>query len=315
MKRNGLVCSVGVSFMDLKQLRYIVAIAQEKNITKASEKLFVSQSSLSYTLSTLEKEIGMPLFIRHKNGVELTPAGQKYYTAAKKIVAIYDQLLKDFINMQEDVRINIAASSVWGTHLFSELIPAFRKKHPNVSFTLTQVELFYLDAELKDDSIDFAFISLSPFDKLSNQMRVLRNEAILFAVPSCHPYVKKNPGDIISPEDLVACFSSDTFLLSRPGSANRSVAEHLFDRIHFSPKHFFEVNGIHLTRNMVANGTDVAFIPLSGCEPNEKVHYYHMDPELYRCQVLLSKPSSNYNDLQKAFYKYILAFFRHEQGC
>lgn len=299
--------------MDLKHLRYIATIAQEKNITKAAEKLFISQSSLSYMLSTVEKEIGMPLFVRHKNGVELTAAGGKYYSAAKKIVATYDNLLKDLQSMNEDVRINIAASSVWGTQLFSELIPMFRRKHPNVSFNLTQVELFYLDAELKDDMIDFAFISLSPFEKLSNNMRVLRNEPLLLAIPACHSYVKKNSGDCITPEDFIQYFSNDTFLLSRAGSANRIVAQHLFDQLNFSPANIFEVNGIALTRNMVAKGEDVAFIPLSGCESDNSVHYYHLEPEIYRLNVLVSKPLSNYNDLQKAFYKYVFVYFAREK--
>jgi len=297
-------------FMDLKHLRYIITIAQEKNITKAAEKLYISQSSLSYTLSAVEKEIGMPLFIRQKNGVILTAAGEKYFAAAKKIVTTYDNLMNDFKNMNEDVHINIAASSVWGTKLFSELIPEFRRKYPNVSFSLTQVELFYLNAELKDDSIDFAFISLSCYDRLSNQMHILRNEPLLLAVPADHPYVEQNAGDILPAEDLETYFSADTFLLSRVGSANRKVVEHLFAEQCFTPKNIFEVNGVHLTRNMVASGSDVAFIPLSGCEEDRNVHYYHVDPEIYRYQVLLSKPQANYNDMQKAFYKFILAHFR-----
>lgn len=293
--------------MDLKHFRYVVAVAHEKNITKAAEKLFISQSSLSYTLSTVEKEIGMPLFLRSKTGMELTPAGEEYYAAAKKIIQIYDDLQKNLRGKGDNVRINIAASSVWGTQLFSELIPKFRKQHPGVTFNLTQVELFYMEEELKDDALDFAFISLSPFEKLSPNMMLLRNEALLFAVPCSHPYVKKNPGNVISTKDLIEFFSQDTFLLSRIGSANRIVAEHLFESIHFQPNRIFEVNGLALTRTIVAKGSDVAFIPISGCDRDSNIHYYEMDPPICRYNVLLRKPLANYNDIQKAFYRFVLA--------
>lgn len=293
--------------MDLKHLRYVVAVAREKNITKAAEKLFISQSSLSYTLSTVEKEIGMPLFLRSKTGVELTPAGERYCTAAKKILAIYDDMQKELQACRDVEHINIAATSVWGTQLFSELIPKFRKRHPHVTLNLTQAELFYLEGELKDNAQDFAFLSLGPFEKLSKNMRLLRVEPLFLAVPAKHPYVRKNPGDTLPEQALKEHFSHDTFLISRVGSPNRVVAEHLFERTGFRPAHIFEVNGVALTRSIVAQGDDVAFLPLSGCDTNKAIHYYALDPPIYRYNVLLSKPLSNYNDIQKAFYKFVLA--------
>lgn len=294
--------------MDMKQLRYIIAIAQEKNITKAAEKLFISQSSLSYTISMVEKEVGKPLFVRSKNGVDLTPAGEKYYEAALSIMSIYDNMIEEIRREEKEMKISIAASSVWGRKLFSKLIPLFRRKHPNVSFTLTQAEMFYLDAELKDESIDFAFLSLSPFDKLTGHMRILRNEPLLLAVPAGHPYTEENTGSIITPGDFVRCFADDTFLLSRPGSSNRKVAEHLFEECHFQPAAILEVNGIDLTRTMVATSEDPAFIPISGCEPNEHIHYYHFDPEIYRYNVLYSRSSFKNDQVKHAFYKFVLEY-------
>lgn len=294
--------------MDLKQLRYIIAIAQEKNITKAAEKLFISQSSLSYTISMVEKEIGKPLFIRRKNGVDLTPAGEKYYEAALSITSIYDNMIRELRHNEKEMKINIAASSVWGRKLFSELIPLFRRKHPNVSFTLTQAEMFYLDAELKDEAIDFAFLSLSPFDRLTGHMRILRSEPLLLAIPVGHPYAEENDGSIISREDFMRWFADDTFLLSRIGSSNRKVAEHLFEEYHFQPATILEVNGIDLTRTMVATGEDVAFIPLSGCEPNDQVHYYHFDPEICRYNVLFSRSSFRSDPVKRSFYEFVLEY-------
>ena len=296
--------------MDLKQMHYVITIAKEKNITKAAERLYISQSSLSYTLSMVEKEVGRPLFIRRKSGVELTSSGEKFYSAALSITATYENMIKDIRQEETAVRINIAASSVWGRQLFSELIPQFRRKYPNVAFSLTQAEMFYLDAELKDKTVDFAFLSYSPFDKLTGNSRILRNEPLLLAVPVSHPFAdKQHQKDIITEEEFLTSFADDTFLLSRIGSSNRKVAEDLFERYHFHPTSILEVNGIDLTRSMVATGDKVAFIPQSGCEPCDTIRYYHFDPEIYRYNVLLSRSSFKNDPVRKAFYAFVLAHF------
>ena len=72
--------------MDTRHLTYILAIAQKKNMTKAAEELFVSQSSLSQYLTKLEQEIGTPLFFRTRGELTLTPAGALYVEAAKQVI-------------------------------------------------------------------------------------------------------------------------------------------------------------------------------------------------------------------------------------
>ena len=80
--------------MDTRHLTYILAIAQKKNMTKAAEELFVSQSSLSQYLTKLEQEIGTPLFFRTRGELTLTPAGALYVEAAKQVIRIKKQLYK-----------------------------------------------------------------------------------------------------------------------------------------------------------------------------------------------------------------------------
>ena len=72
--------------MDVRHLTYIIAIAEQKNMTRAARELFVTQSSLSQHLSRLEKELGTPLFFRARNELALTPAGELYVEAARKVI-------------------------------------------------------------------------------------------------------------------------------------------------------------------------------------------------------------------------------------
>lgn len=295
--------------MNTKHLQYIVMIAKERNITKAAEKLYISQSSLSYTLSLIEKEAGQPLFFRQKQGLVITPAGEKYVEAANKILHIQNELMRELRIMQKNSNIRIASSSVWGTQLIEEILPKFRKKHPETYFDVTaQVELYYLDAEIQKGKLDFSFISLSPFDRLNSNTQILREEPIFLAVPAGHPYCRFNPGDVMPVDDIAGHFKDDTFLLSRPGSSIRTIIDHVFEAFSFTPRRIFEVNGLHLTRGMVAEDEEPAFIPLSACLPNPKIHYYRTDPLLYRYNVLVSKPLNNCNETEQTFYRFILSY-------
>ena len=81
--------------LDVKYLNYIITIAKKKNMTKAAEELYVSQSSLSQYVSKLEQELGTPLFLRAKGELVLTPAGILYVNAAQKVIAIQKELYQD----------------------------------------------------------------------------------------------------------------------------------------------------------------------------------------------------------------------------
>ena len=301
--------------MNVRHLQYIVMIAQERNITKAAEKLYISQSSLSYTLSMTEKEIGQPLFLRQKLGVTITPAGEKYVEAAKKILQIYENLLRELRIMQKSTNIRIASSSIWGSKLVEEIIPKFRKKHPEALFDLTaQVELYYLDAEIRKGNLDFCFISLSPFDHLDSNMQLLREEALFLAVPVTHPYCQHNPGDVMPMDDIPKHFKDDLFLLSRPGSSIRTIVDHVFCNYSFTPNRILEVNGLYLTIGMVAEEEGPAFIPQSALLDNPKVHYYRTDPILNRYNVLVSKPLNNCNETEQTFYRFVMTHFENQKN-
>ena len=296
--------------MNIKHLNYVVTIAQERYITKAAEKLFISQSSLSYALSSIEKEVGQPLFYRQKNGVIITQAGEKYVEAAQKILHIQDELMKELKILQSNTYIRVASSSIWGTSLIEEIIPKFRRKHPDAYFELKgQAELFYLNAEIAKGNLDFCFLSLSSFDRLDTNMQILKKEPLFFAVPSNHPYCRQNLSPMIPATDIATCFSSDTFLLSRPGSSIRKIADHIFSVLDFAPAHIFEVNGLRLTCGMVAEEEGPAFIPESARFENDRIRYYSMDPVYSRYNVLMHKPLNNCNETEQSFYRYVMNLF------
>lgn len=129
--------------MEVKYLKYIIAIANERNMTKAAEKLFVSQSSLSYYLSKLEQELGSPLFFRQKNELLPTPAGQLYLEAAQEVISIQERLYQNIFNLKNKSHIVISTTSQWGDKMFSDIIPVFNKSFPEATFELARTEIFF----------------------------------------------------------------------------------------------------------------------------------------------------------------------------
>ena len=103
--------------MNTRQLEYILAIAEEKNILRASEKLFISQSTLSQTLINLEKELGTPLFIRNQRELAITEAGQYYIEAARDIMHIkeqaYDRIRSISVTGKERYRVGYLPRKEW----------------------------------------------------------------------------------------------------------------------------------------------------------------------------------------------------------
>ncbi len=296
--------------MDVKHLKYILMIAREKNISRAAEKLYMSQSSLSYVVTTLEKELGTPLFLRHKNGIELTEAGEKYVKAAEKVVRIREELYQDIAGIKAKATISVAATSQWGTRLFAEAVPQFQKRYPQTNFRFTHAELIYVEKEFQNGNVDFAFVSTGVFNKKVANMHLLRKEEMYLAIPMDHPFRLKKDSDSLSLSELSEYFSNDNFFISRPGSANRIVAENVFRWADYHP-HITEINGLPITCDMIASGQGITFLPESGTHLQAGfIRLYHMDPMLYRYNVLITKPKANFTEMDRAFLNFALNLFK-----
>lgn len=296
--------------MNVKHLQYFITIAEEGNISKAAEKLFVSQSSLSYYITALEKEIGTPLFLRRRNGVELTEAGRKYEKAARKVISIRDQLYSEIASDNKTRQIVVSTTSLWGLNAFSRIVPEFKKEHPEANFQLSQTDILYLAGEIENGHVDFALIAASPFSALERSMRILRNEPFYLAMQHDHPYTQKNTGDTVTLDDYRRYFSEDTLILSHPKSANYITVMHALNEAGIEVRSLMDVNGLSLTCQMVANGNGVTFMPESGIARENEVRYYLVEPEIYRYNILVSKPKDQFTAMEKAFYRFVQDYFR-----
>lgn len=151
--------------MDLRTLHYFVTVAEELNITRAAEKLHMSQPPLSAQIKSLESELDTVLFIRGKRHLKLTESGQLLYRRAKDIISLADRTKAEILSMGEGMRGTISIGLVEGMapDIAAEWFADFRRRHPNVKFRILDGSTDDLLEKLRSGIISLAVIT-SPCD-------------------------------------------------------------------------------------------------------------------------------------------------------
>lgn len=299
--------------MDTRYLTYILTIARKKNMTKAAEELFVSQSSLSQYLTKLEQELGTPLFFRARGELVLTPAGQLYIEAAQQVIQIREQLYKDIASLDNKGHITIGCTSQFALLALTEIVPRFKAYYPDWRVEITEQSLPALTKMLLEENIDLGLMAantIKPFD--AELADVLRKEEVLFALPTDHPYTRENPGGPIPQAEFVKRFRDENFLLSRKGSTLRVLADQLFEKYHFEPSAMCETNSIVATQIMVSNGTGVTFLGESCTREGGPVACYSLEPKLYRLNLLVRRKHWILNEAEQLFCRLTREWFQRK---
>lgn len=295
--------------MDTKYITYILAIAERKNMTKAAEDLYVSQSSLSQYLSKLEQELGTPLFYRTKGELVPTPAGELYIEACKKVMEIKNQLYQNISGLENRGHIGIGITSQFGLRMMTDIIPKYKKEYPDVQIEISEGSVPQVKKMILEENVDIGIMAGNTIIPFEGQTDILRNEEVFFAIPIDHPYRKKNPGRPISVEELVKEFKDDNFLMAKRGSSIRLIYDDLFADIPFEPTSMCETNSIPTVRSMIAAHNGVSFLAESCSRDRDKIAYYSLDPKAFRLNLLVHRKNWVMNDPEQAFCTMIKNYF------
>ena len=190
--------------MELRTLRYFLAAAQEENITRAADLLHVTQPTLSRQIMDLERELGVTLMLRGKNGLTLTDDGVFFCQRAQEIVELADRLEKNFAERQGSVggMVVIGASEVGGSQTLAKLIREFSEKYPAVQFTLYNETADNIKDRLDKGLVDIGLL-LEPIDVTKyDYVRLAQQDTWGLLVRDDHPLVKKAS---LTAEDVASC--------------------------------------------------------------------------------------------------------------
>ncbi|TJY44287.1 LysR family transcriptional regulator [Cohnella pontilimi] len=243
--------------MEFRQLQYAIQIAAERNFSRAAEKLHIAQPSLSQQISKLEKELGVLLFKRSTNSVELTHAGSVFVGKAQEIVDMTEQLRREMEDMADlrKGRLVVGSLQITGSHVLPNVLPAFRDAYPDIEVVLVEETTKRLEQLTASGGTDVSLLSL-PLTEPSLAYRPIIEEEICLAVPPDHPLAagSKKPVPL---EDL----RDEPFILLKKGQGFRAIATRLCSDAGFVPNVVFESGNIDTVQALVAAGMGIAFVP------------------------------------------------------
>ncbi|MCQ2553414.1 MAG: LysR family transcriptional regulator [Clostridia bacterium] len=188
--------------MDLRSLHYFSVVAEELNITKAAEKLNMSQPPLSSQMKNLEKKLNTVLFIRGKRELKLTESGQLLYRRAKEILSLVEKAESEILSMSQGMTGTIGIGLVEGMapDIAAEWFAGFMKLHPQVRFRILDGSPDDLVEKMRSGLISLAVIT-SPYDQLLLNSFKVGQEKIVALMNKEHPLALKE-GDSITIKDL-----------------------------------------------------------------------------------------------------------------
>lgn len=145
--------------MEFRQLEVFIAVVELSSFSKAGEKLYLSQPTVSAHISSLEKELGVPLLIRNTREVYTSEAGQKLYDYACRLIRLRDEALEavNAHTASDEGIITIAASTIPAKHILPSLISAFCREHPAISFNIIPCDSATVYEELKKGAVKIGF--------------------------------------------------------------------------------------------------------------------------------------------------------------
>lgn len=259
--------------MVFKNYEYFIAIVESGSLTKAAEKLYVSQPSLSQYVKRLESSLGVELFDRTASPLRLTYTGERYYEYVKQVRELGENVEREFsdIKNQTSGRLRLGVAVWRGAHFLPEVFPAFYEAYPNIRLELKEDRSAALEEALMDDKLDVAVMNLPRslhYDKLTCE--IFFEERILLAAPTQHPAVRRILENCrvagarpVAPLTLV---KEIPLLITKPGQNLTHEIMHVLGKNGIEANILLETGNLTTAINLATKGMGCVFVPEMGAE-------------------------------------------------
>jgi DNA-binding transcriptional LysR family regulator len=306
--------------MELRHLRYFIAVAEEEHITRAAERLGMQQPPLSQRIKAIERELDVQLFRRKARGVELTDAGRAFLDDARAILARLDDAFETSRRTArgEQGQIRVGVTPTGAFHPFvPRVVRAYREAFPLVSMTLEERLSFELIEHLRNDQIDAAFLRTPVARQDDLVINPLLDEPMVAALPSMHALAQSQGGRDTAIS--IKALAGETFIVygrpREPGQHGVGQYEAMIAACHaagFSPRVGQDAPSIVSTLGLVAAGLGISFVPISLQRMNmDGVVYRHVKGPL-QPKAILNLASRRGN--LSAIVRHFLNLVKREAG-
>lgn len=245
--------------MDVRQLRYFVAVADTRNFTRAAEQLHIAQPPLSRQIQLLEEELGVQLILRSSRPLRLTEAGRSFYEQALQIINRLDQLKNTTRqlgrNQRQTLSIGFVASTLYGG--LPMLVRLLRQRYPDVDVQLVELTSMQQFAALKTGRIDVGFGRIRTNDA-SVERIVMREERLVLALLPDSP--------LATAASINLKILDGQKLIIYPKEPRPSFADHILSLLNdqgIRPAEIHEVREIQTALGLVAADSGLCLIPAS----------------------------------------------------
>lgn len=299
--------------MDLRQMEYVIAINEEKSITRAAEKLFLTQSALNQQLQKLESELGTPLFIRTRSAWQPTEAGVVFLQAAETILAVKKDACSRIQDMADASRRTICLGLIpeRGVDMFTSIYPEFHRRFPHVLIEPRECNVRTMQKLITKGEIHMGLITLTENQKDDNTYLHMAREEIFLAIPRRHPLAHLgSPSPQTAPDISLEQFAQDYFIQIAQSSTMYQLVEQLFDEAGFSPKVLFYTSSNVSKYRMVCAGVGCALLPAVFAHPDPAVVFFRLERHPFwevtmccRKGAYLSKSEKEFLELCRQYWK------------
>ena len=294
--------------IEMRHLRYFVAVAEELSFTKAAKRLNISQPPLSAQIKALEEDLGVALFVRDKRSVSLTQAGKYLLERSRLIVSQFEDTIKNANTFQfsDRERIALGLNPSVDLTLLPKIIHWVDEHFPDIDLCMKNMVQHEIFNALEEKVIDIGFLRLpiSEFENRGLNVKSLYKENTVLAISTNHPFTKLDsvPVKKLDGEKLVIW--------------HRHVAPYWYDLIlnicrneGFLPNFHWESDSIQTALGIVSSGCAVAIVPESAKKLNrEGVTFKPLDPEdLIVLELGIAWRKKNDNKLLKEIVNFILS--------
>jgi LysR family transcriptional regulator, transcription activator of glutamate synthase operon len=248
--------------MDLRQLRYLVALAEEGSFTRAAESEHVAQPAVSQQIRRLEDEVGLALVERTTRRVSLTEAGELLVVRARRIMAELEaaEIELQALRGMYAGHVTLGAMHTMGPVDVSLALALFAQRHPNVQLTVREHASEEMAGMLRADELDLAFLSVTErVESHGLGLHQLVSEELVVLLPLEHRLARRK-------QVRMAQLADEPFISFREGARLRELLMAAGRSANFEPRVTLESNESQRVRRLVSRGLGVAILPRSDAE-------------------------------------------------
>lgn len=242
--------------MTSNHLRYFIEVVEQKNFTKAAEKLYVSQSAISKAIHSLENELQTSLYVHDTRNFTLTSSGELLYHFAKDVLSYYtireNELKVKIKNENNILRLGLPPTA--GSIYFFSLIHDFRKENPEIELQINDATSKYIPDLLLEGKLDLGVV-IEPFEDERFIKKVAYQTEAVLVVSNQHPLANQK-------EVHFSDLKDESFIQVTKDFQYRKVFENYCQKAGFIPKIVFETNQWDMIIEMVADNQGVSILPL-----------------------------------------------------